>query len=164
MTDDIPEIDAGDWENAESRFAALFYEAMFSQSVLVDGETVFIGKVTAAYRSVGAPVSYYSRVRALLLSQRCIQYLARGSHAGGTVVRLDHAPEKIYADRLTPVEPRARMRLQDTERRVARLEARLAGLNLREMVINYETRISRLEREIEKLKNNNSSMERGREV
>ena len=146
----------GSGESAVSRYAALFYNAMFEQAEQVNGDTLFTGRLTRTYLSTGAPKGYYTKVRDLLVQQSCVEYLARGSHGAGSVVRLLHAPEKVYANHLTPAARPAILRADKAEERIARLEARLAGFNLTEILRNYEIRIAKLERKVRELEGSES--------
>jgi hypothetical protein len=128
--------------------AAKFYVAMQELAKPNEyHEQIFTGGMLAVYRETGASNSYYSRIRKVLVDSESITILQRGTGRQASEVRLNGLDENIFAIPLTP-PGRGAILGSEVDRRLASLESwrgTTGGLNIAEVLRNFESRIARLE-------------------
>ena len=145
-------------ENEQSKLYEItynFYKYMNERSIVNEHqERQFKGNLIDAYLAVGGHRAWYKDVRKLLESpdlDPCIIVVQRGNPHQPTITNLHHPPPPEWGNLttrgLTDTRGLATM-LLDVEGKVERLEAwreSLGGVNLAEVLRNFETRITRLE-------------------
>lgn len=107
---------------------------------------VYSGSIVAAWRTVKASNDYYSRVRDYLLVSGCIEIQARSVPS---IVRLYHPPEPFDEKDLTTGRESATLSAAQVTERLARVEARIGGMPIQKILLDFEQRIAVLERERE---------------
>lgn len=114
-------------------------------------ERVFTGKVSEAYKAVGASSTYHSDIRKLLIDSGSITVIQRGTGKQASEWALNGLDENILAVPLTPLGTAATMRAE-VERRVRSLEAwreTTGGINIAEALRNIELRLSKVESQMQ---------------
>lgn len=121
-----------------------------------DGELVYEGSVTDLYKQAGGSTRYYSMVRQLLLSpvgDPCIEIRRQGNSYQTSIIVLKHGPleeweEMRPGDLTMPALPD---RVVGVETRLAALElwreTTFREVNIREVLRDFERRLSQLEGE-----------------
>jgi len=136
------------------------YDSMLDQATKNEREEIlFEGYMTHVVKSVGASTKYYSQIRKLLLSpdlDPCITIISRGNSSQPSIIQLHHPPsdewENISRGDLTASAGDATLRLQELEARIERLQAwreSIGEVNLSEVLLDFESRIQKLERGID---------------
>ena len=128
-------------------YALILYEAMEKEAK--DG--VYEGKVVETFNRLRISGAHYTPLFNSLKELGCIELIQRGVRGRPTRYRLHGAPsedayENRYAGGLTREASPATMFLSELEQRVSNMERRLEGLDIKGIVVNYEERISKLEK------------------
>jgi hypothetical protein len=121
------------------------------------GERVFEGKVLDVFHEVGASNADFSKIIRLLQVNGLIRYVQRGNRHQPTLIEITGELQPgalLPAEHLTAVVHAATLEADRLEQRVTALTAwreslEKGGLNLAEVVRDYELRITRLEREVQ---------------
>jgi hypothetical protein len=150
-----------------TQYAEKLYDAMIERSEPIDEYHIYHGKVTELFNELKIPMTYYSRIRRLLVMNGSIEMIKRGSRGLASDVLLRHPPSelpspgtgsaivKIASDRLTNPAPPATL-IAEFERRLARLEAwreTTGRVNITDTLRNHESRLSHLESEPQESQN-----------
>lgn len=136
--------------------ASKTYELMEKESYVNEQEErLFVGNFSDAIKQGGISSRYYSQIRQLLLSPHtdpCIEIRQRGNSGQPSVILLRHPPPPewggITAGDLTGGALSATM-VAELEAEVKRLQAwreTLGGMNIAEVLRDFEKRLIRLER------------------
>ena len=124
------------------------YEYMSEHSV--DG--VYLGTKTEAYRAVGLSQTYYTPLWAALQDMGSIELLMVGGRGRRTHIRLLKHPEPddfaAVWSRRDLTSHRSVGKLQED---VEAINRRLPAVDLASIVVNFETRIARLEKALDNL-------------
>lgn len=130
-------------------YALQFYAALKKASKTEKKQTVFRGKITPVYDSLGGSRSYYGRIVKGLEEIGAIVFVQRGNSRQESIVVLTGAPtrEALAAiDHLTKPSDRRRMSGSDLEKRVEALERSLGkDINIVEALLDIERRLTALE-------------------
>lgn len=152
------------------RHAISVYESMLEQSTVeaVNSDTldlpetlpVFRGSYATAYNALKISKSYYKPIRSLLVDSECLIILEGGNYATnkGSVIALVRPPsaedaEAMSRDDLTRTTPGATIRslaqLTDDVKKINHwIEIVSKGLNIANVLRNFEKRITALEAQI----------------
>jgi hypothetical protein len=142
-------------ETEQSKFAAIafaFYKYMEERSYVNEHqERQFKGNLIKAYKEAGGHMGWYSEVRKLLESPEldpCMLLVQKGNPHQPSIVNLYHPPSPDWGNftrgDLTDPPTAATILEARTERLEAWRES-LGGVNLAEVLRNFEMRITRLE-------------------
>jgi hypothetical protein len=145
-------------QSEQSKFYELaldFYRYLEEHSEVNEyEERQFKGNLMDAYLAVGGHRAWYSAIRKILESPEldpCIVYQQRGNPHQSTIINLYHPPSpdwgNLTAGDLTDTRGAAIL-IAEVQDRVQRLEAwreSLGGVNLAEVLRNFEMRLTRLE-------------------
>jgi hypothetical protein len=106
---------------------------------------IFHGSISECWSAVGASQSYYTRVLDTLNVLGCITITAKGRRARPSVIVLHHPPDATEfvfhsAQGLTGSPESARLRA-----RLENLEKRVGGINIADMLVDIDNRVTRLE-------------------
>ena len=131
-------------------YALKLYEAMDKQAE--DG--IYTGKVVDTFNSLRISQSHYTPLFNALKELGCIELLDRGVRGRPTRYRMHGPPDRDAYDAryvssvsgLTGGAKPATVPITELEQRVATLEGRLKGLQIKEVVLNHEARIVALEK------------------
>jgi hypothetical protein len=134
---------------------AKMYQALHERAVdkeLSSGQTarVFTGSYTDAWKSTGISQTYYSPIRKWLEKNKAILVLQTGGRSVDTVIVLQGLPDTPEADGwlgnkgLTESTNYARL-----AESVAEIKKSLGGLNIVEILAEFETRVKSLEEQIQ---------------
>lgn len=130
------------------QYAIKFYQYLDEQARENEyHERVFTGKVSEAYKAVGASSAYHSGIRKLLIESGSVTVLKRGTGKQDSEWLLNGLDENILSVPLTPPGAAATMGAQ-VERRLQTLEAwreTTGGINIAEALRNIESRLTQLE-------------------
>jgi hypothetical protein len=131
---------------ASFRYLLQLYEAMQAQAV----DSVYAGKVTETFNSLDISMTYYTPLFNALKELGCIELLDRGVRGRPTQYKLIGAPtweayDARYESGLTGGAKPATVPLDEVEQRVRNLERRLEGLDIKQVIVNHEQRISAME-------------------
>jgi hypothetical protein len=123
------------------------YQAMVSEST--DG--VYEGKVVETFQRLNISMSYYTTLFNALKELGCIELIERGVRSRPTKYRLHGSPDEDayaarYASDLTGGAIPATISLSELEQRISNMERRLQGLEIKQVVVNFESRLSALEK------------------
>jgi len=128
-------------------YAVQLYEAMDNQAE--DG--IYVGKVVDTFNSLHISGSHYTTLFNALKELGCIELLDRGVRGRPTRYRMHGPPDEAaydtrYESGLTAGEKPATVSVTELEKRIATLEGRLKGLQIKQVLVNYEERIVALEK------------------
>lgn len=135
------------------RYAAAAYQLLEEAAELNEyQELIFTGKLAATIRRAGGSSTYYSKIRELLdspMGDPCIEVRTRGAGVTPSVVVLRHPPPEEWAG-LDLTSARATAKLSADSKTEGRLRVfldEIGGMNIREILIDFESRLSQLEQE-----------------
>ena len=121
------------------------------------GERIYEGSLTDVIKQTGVSSRHYSDLRGLLLSpfeDPCIEIYQRGNSHQLSRVILRHAPSAEW-EKISPGDLTGRGRaatlgleLEDAVHNLKAWRESLGEVNLRNALINFETRITRLENQV----------------
>lgn len=143
----LPDADA----TRKYTYILQLYETMVERST--DG--IYEGKVVDTFASLGISNSYYTELFNVLKELGCIELLDRGTRNRPTRYRLHHAPTVVAYERryikptggLTAAGKPATVTVTELEQRVSNIERRLSGVDIKQILADYEKRIARLEQQ-----------------
>jgi hypothetical protein len=129
------------------------YEAMEKESAPIGKSKklrLYEGKVVTTFQTIGISAAYYTELFNVLKELGCIELVDRGVRGRPTKYRLHGKPtedayEARYVKGLTTADKPATIPLDELEQRIKNLEGRLSGLQIKEIIVNYEDRIASLE-------------------
>lgn len=151
MPDDIEVLPASPNELTSRTYIYLaqLYQSMKAESA--DG--VYEGKVVETFQGLNISMAYYTQLFNALKELGCIELIDRGVRGRPTKYRLHGEPtEDAYTGRygaegLTVGVKPATIPLSELEQRVKNMERRLQGLDIKEIFLDHEQRIVKLEKE-----------------
>lgn len=117
------------------------YRALEERATIKDDELVFAGGITEVYTSLGISHSYYSKVFQRLEDAGAILKLQRGGRGVDTVIVLRGLPESWPE----PLRLTNGTRSDTVLREVQEIKESIGGLNIKEALLDLETRLSKLE-------------------
>jgi len=137
-----------------------FYQALFAVAE-TDADLdllVFSGSPTELFKQLKINPRYYTPIRKILLATESITILQQGNRASFSVWVLNHPPppQEKWPEDLTGAQVSATMRVE-FERRIVALESwreslTTGGINIPEVLRNFELRIAKLEKDLASLK------------
>lgn len=134
-------------ESRKFTYIVQLYEAMVAEST----KKIYEGKATETFHRLGISMAHYSELFRILKELGSIELLDRGARGRPTRYRMHVKPtakayDELYAGLLTKPEKPATIPLDEIEQRVKNLERRLEGVEVKQVLVNYEERISKLEK------------------
>lgn len=142
----------GKTTKAIQRHAHSLYAALASEATKDGKLLVFRGSTSTVFTSLGISQGYYTETFKILEHNGCIEQLQRGSRGIDTVLLLLSCPDDPSALELPdkPVPPADPLTgNKDYAKLVARVEALeilVGGLDIAGVLLNYENRITALEK------------------
>jgi hypothetical protein len=140
-------------EEVSRKFTYLtqLYEAMEAEAE--DG--IYKGKIVDTFATLSISMSYYTELFNVLKELGCIELIDRGVRGRPTRYRLHVAPtivayERSYAARdkdLTGADRPARVPITELDQRIMNIERMLSGVDIKQVLADYEKRIARLEQQ-----------------
>lgn len=126
------------------------YEAMVKEAT-PKNKKVYEGKVVTTFQNLNISMAHYTPLFNALKELGCIELIDRGARGRPTRYRLHHPPvedayENLYAGGLTDGSKPATVPVAELEQRISNLERRLEGLDIKGMAVNFEERISKMEK------------------
>lgn len=111
-----------------------------------DGYAVFTGSISKMYDGLGISKQHYTRIMMALVEAGAIQYMQRGNVRQPTVLRLYGEPTLLKLVEVLEINTQFRREKKSVlEQRVDALERSVAGLNVKEALLNLDNRVKEIE-------------------
>jgi hypothetical protein len=132
------------------RHTIRFYDALSEQAKVEEGLQVYRGHpTTVTTDELDLPLPYYSKMREILIAIGCVKQIKRGSGKTESVWVLVRQPTETDFEGVGPAnnKPNTEFRLYQlaTDAAIARLEARLGGLDVVKAVLELNAKLDALQ-------------------
>jgi len=139
--------------------ARRFYDLLWEYSMINEyGQRIFTGKLRDVYNATGASNASYTRIRKLLIELGVIRIVQRGNRHQLSVVEItgELPPSDLLPPGHLTERTAAATMVVEVERQVKSLTAwreslLKGGLDIAEVLKDFELRLTRLEREVRKI-------------
>jgi hypothetical protein len=137
------------------RYCDTVYAALLKESVEVEGRKQWEGRFVELFSSLGISNSHYSRINTTLQELGCIELIRRGARGVLTMIVLHQPPTSemfegtVGATTGGLTQPTATDKLSQ---RLAQLERRIEGVDIKAYIVKTEKRLLELEAQVSKPK------------
>lgn len=129
-------------------YALEVYRGLASNSSESDEGTyrIFSGSISEVYSSLKISKQHYTKIMSSLIESGAIEYMRRGNVHGPTVLHLFGEPTlDRLAESATLNKAASKRQRSDLEGRLLIVESSIAGLNVKQALLNIERRLTELE-------------------